>query len=61
LGGLRKGSVYSRGRITALDKKVSHLQTFGLKIFVFAADAAKTKELREGNRPFGVVGVGRGK
>jgi hypothetical protein len=38
-----------------LDKKVSHLQTFGLKIFVFVADAAKTKEVREGNRPFGVV------
>jgi hypothetical protein len=43
-----------------LHKKVSHLQTFGLKVFVFAADAAMTKELREGNRPFGVVGVGRG-
>jgi hypothetical protein len=39
-----------------LDKKVSHLQTFGLKVFVFVADAAKTKELREGNGLFGVVG-----
>jgi hypothetical protein len=41
-----------------LDKKVSHLQTFDLKVFVFAADTAKTKELRERNRPFGVVEVG---
>jgi hypothetical protein len=27
----------------------------------FAANAAKTEELREENRPFGVVGVKRGK
>ena len=40
---------------------MAHLQTFGLKIFVFAADVAKKKELREGNRPFGAVGVERGK
>jgi hypothetical protein len=40
---------------------VSPLQTFGLKVFVFAADAAKTKELRERNQPFDVVGVGRRK
>jgi hypothetical protein len=38
---------------------VSHFLTFDLEVLLFTANAAK--ELREGNRPFGVVGVGRGK
>jgi hypothetical protein len=36
---------------------VPHFQTFGLKVLIFTAYAAKTKELQEENRPFGVVGV----
>jgi hypothetical protein len=47
--------------IAMLDKRVSHSQTFGLEVLLFTANAAKAKELREGNRPFGVAGVGRGK
>jgi hypothetical protein len=34
-----------------LDKKVSHFQTFGLEV-LFTANAAK--DLKEGNRHFGV-------
>ena len=32
-----------------LDKRVSHSQTFGLEVLLFNANAAKAKELREGN------------
>jgi hypothetical protein len=45
-----------------LDKKLSHFQTFGLEVLLsFTENAAKEKEMREGNRSFGVAGVGRGK
>jgi hypothetical protein len=47
-----KKAVSNREVGATLDKKVSHIQTFGLKVFVFAADATKTKELGEG---FGVT------
>jgi hypothetical protein len=42
--------------MATLDKKVSHFQTFGLDVLIFTVNAAKAKALREGNRPFGVVG-----
>jgi hypothetical protein len=58
MGGLRKGSVYN---IERLEKKVSQFQTFGLEVLIFTANAAKAKEVREGNRSFGVVWVGRRK
>ena len=32
-----------------LDKKLSHFQAFGLKVFIFTAKVAKTKKLRERN------------
>ena len=37
---------------------MSHFQTFGLEVLIFIANAAKVKELREGDQPFRVVGVG---
>jgi hypothetical protein len=43
----------SRNRVvgqTHWAKKVSHFQTFGLGVFLFTANAANEKELREGNR-----------
>ena len=43
-----------------MDKKLSHFQTFGLKVFIFTAKAAKTKKLRERNGLLGVVGMRRG-
>ena len=49
------------GGITALDKKRSHFQRFGLKILVFAAKAAKTQKLRVRDGLFSVVWVGGGK
>ena len=44
-----------------LNKKFPHFQTFGLEVFIFTADAAKTKKLGERNRSLSVVGMGRGK
>jgi hypothetical protein len=38
---------------------MSHFQTFGLEVIIFTANAAN--ELREGNRTFGAIGVGREK
>jgi hypothetical protein len=37
LGGLRKGSVQERSGIAALDEEISHLQTFGMEVFIFTA------------------------
>jgi hypothetical protein len=42
-----------------LDKKVSYFQTFGLDVLLFIANAAKAKELREGNQPLIWCGWGR--
>ena len=49
-----------RGGIATLDKKLSHFQAFGLKVFIFTAKATKTKKLRERNGLLGVVGMRRG-
>ena len=43
---------------TLLKEPVSRL---GLVILIFIENAARTKELSEGNRPFGVIGVGKRK
>ena len=43
-------AVSKRGGIATLNKKVPHFQTFGLEVFIFTADAAKTKKLGERNR-----------
>ena len=49
------------GAITTFDKKGSHFQRFGLKIFVFSAKAAKAKKLGVRDGLLGVVRVGGGK
>ena len=46
------------GRIATFDKKGSHFQRFGLKIFVIAAKAAKAQNLRVRDELLGVVRVG---
>ena len=53
------GSIWKRGGIATLDKKLSHFQAFGLKVFIFTAKGAKTKKLRERNRLLGVVRMTR--
>ena len=59
--GLRKAVSKRRGVVATLNKKVPHFQTFGLEVFIFTADAAKTKKLGERNRSLNVVRMGRGK
>ena len=49
------------GGIASLDKKGSHFQRFGLKIFVIATKAGKTQKLGVRNGLLGVVRVGGGK
>jgi proline dehydrogenase len=59
LGAFEK-AVSNRGWDSHVGKKGSHFQNFALEILLLTANAAKPKELRERNRPFGVAGVGRG-
>ena len=49
------------GRIATFDKKGSHFQRFGLKIFVIAAKAAKGQKLGVRDGLLDVVRVGGGK
>ena len=49
------------GRIATFDKKGSHFQRCGLKIFVVAAKAAKAQKLGVRDGLLGVVRVGGGK
>ena len=49
------------GGIAAFDKKGSHFQRFGLKIFVIAAKAAKAQNLGVRDGLLRVARVGRGK
>ena len=46
------------GGITTFDKKGSHFQRFGLKIFVIAAKATKAQKLGVRDGFLGVVRVG---
>ena len=46
------------GGIATFDKKGSHFQRFGLKIFVLAAKAAKAQKLGVRDGLLGVVRVG---
>ena len=46
------------GGIATCDKKSSHLQRFGLKIFVIAAKAAKAQKFGVRDGLLGVVVVG---
>ena len=47
--------------IATFDKKGSHFQRFGLKIFVIAAKAAKGRKLGVRDGLLGVIMVGGGK
>ena len=49
------------GGIATFDKKGSHFQRFGLKIFVIAAKVAKVQKLGVRDGLLGVVRVGAGK
>ena len=49
------------GGIATFDKKCSHFQRFGLKIFVLAPKAAKAQKLGVRDGLLGAVRVGGGK
>ena len=55
-----KKTVSKRDVDSHVGQKISHFQSFGMKVFIITAEAVKTKELRKRSRPFAVVGIGRG-